>query len=77
MMAISLKMVELQMAREWNREAPILLLDDVISELDEQSTKRLLDYVSDMDGQVFITSTHHDILVDGVKQRAEVFSVSS
>ena len=37
-------------------EDPILLLDDVMSELDEKRQEQLLEYIKDV--QTFLTTTH-------------------
>jgi DNA replication and repair protein RecF len=43
--------------------APILLLDDVSSELDRQRNRQLFDFLRQRDdGQVFITTTHRDFI---------------
>jgi DNA replication and repair protein RecF len=53
-------------------ETPILLLDDVLSELDEQRSRKLLEATAAV-GQVFITSTDEHALdrlsVDTAKPR--------
>lgn len=53
--ALSLKLAELELAREHKGEWPALLLDDVLSELDEKRQKALLQHL-DGDIQTFITS---------------------
>ena len=45
--ALSLKLSELSMMREEIGESPVLLLDDVMSELDENRQKQLAEYVKD------------------------------
>lgn len=52
--ALSLKLAELDMIREETGEDPILLLDDVFSELDENRQKYILSFLKDI--QIFITS---------------------
>jgi len=54
--ALSLKMAELEMMKAETGEYPILLLDDVMSELDERRKRHLLDVVGDK-VQTFITTT--------------------
>lgn len=53
--SLSLKLAEIQLIYEETGEMPILLLDDVLSELDENRQKFLINYLKDM--QVFITTT--------------------
>ena len=53
--ALSLKLAELEIIRERTGEYPILILDDVFSELDENRRKRLLKFTNRC--QTFITTT--------------------
>ncbi len=57
---VALKMAEYQYIRERSKETPILLLDDVFSELDAQRIERLFSYLSNV-GQTFITTTDDKI----------------
>jgi len=52
---LSLKLAELEVIREEIGEYPVLLLDDVFSELDAKRRRFLIDYIKGV--QVFITST--------------------
>lgn len=54
--ALSLKLSEIELIRSLRGERPVLLLDDVFSELDAGRQARLLDVVSDC--QAFVTCTH-------------------
>jgi len=54
---VALKIGEWHYLRERCGEAPVMLLDDIFSELDEQRAHRLLTFVSDL-SQTFITSTN-------------------
>lgn len=58
---LALKLAELQILREETGEPPVLLLDDVMSELDEQRRNRLLSHINE--SQVFITCTDADQVV--------------
>ena len=51
--ALSLKLSEIEMMKEYSGETPVLLLDDVFSELDKSRRKWLLKYINDI--QAFIT----------------------
>lgn len=53
--ALSLKLAEIKLIQEETREDPILLLDDVLSELDSQRQKFLINSLEKV--QVFITTT--------------------
>ncbi len=58
---LALKLAELQILSEETGEPPVLLLDDVMSELDEQRRDRLLSHINE--SQVFITCTDADQIV--------------
>lgn len=60
--ALSLKLSEITLIRETVRHSPILLLDDVLSELDKQRQVQLLDYIQDI--QTLITCTGLDEFVN-------------
>ena len=53
--ALSLKLSELELIRAETGESPVLLLDDVLSELDEPRQRALLEAMSDC--QTFLTCT--------------------
>ena len=53
--ALSLKLAELELARSIRGEYPVLLLDDVLSELDQNRSAQVLAYVADK-GQTFISA---------------------
>lgn len=74
--ALSLKLAEIQLIYEEIGEYPILLLDDVLSELDASRQSHLLDAIKDK-VQTFVTATgveglHHQTLED-----ASIFRVQS
>lgn len=54
--ALALKLAELEVFKEYLGEYPVLLLDDVLSELDEERQLKLLNKVSGI--QTVITCTH-------------------
>ncbi len=54
--ALALKMAEATMLYQQNRTWPILLFDDVFSEFDRQRKEQLLDFLSGIDSQCFLTS---------------------
>lgn len=58
---VALKVAEIFYLKERCREIPIVLLDDVFSELDEQRVKNLLSFVGDLN-QTFITTTDPHLL---------------
>ena len=56
--ALSLKLAELEIFKEEVGEYPVLLLDDVLSELDQDRQRRLLAYAKKL--QTIITATQYD-----------------
>ena len=56
--ALSLKLAELEIFKEEVGEYPVLLLDDVLSELDQERQQRLLSYCKKL--QTIITATQYD-----------------
>ena len=65
-LVLAMKSAQIAYLEERFHFAPILLLDDVSSELDRARNRFLFDFLHDrMEGQVFITTTHRDhILLD-------------
>ncbi len=53
---LALKLGEFFYLKERRGETPAMLMDDVFSELDEQRSARVLEFIGDL-GQTFITST--------------------
>lgn len=72
--ALSLKLAEIELIKKETKEAPILLLDDVLSELDDYRQSHLLNTIQG-EVQTFVTTTsvegiHHETI-----QHAEMFHV--
>lgn len=55
-LVIALKISQLELTREDAYSSPLLLLDDIVSELDETRTLALVSYLADYDGQLFVTT---------------------
>jgi len=72
--AISLKLAELELIRAETSEEPILLLDDVMSELDEGRRQYLMDAVHG-DQQAIITTTDLDSFAPAFLEQATVRQV--
>ncbi|MCU0082207.1 DNA replication/repair protein RecF [Streptococcus danieliae] len=70
---LSLKLAEIQLIKNVTRESPILLLDDVMSELDNHRQTRLLEAISG-DIQTFLTTTSLDHLQD-LQVDLQVFNI--
>jgi DNA replication and repair protein RecF len=54
---LALKMAEIEYLRICNGQAPVLLLDDMTSELDRHRTENLLRFITERGMQVFVTTT--------------------
>lgn len=72
--ALSLKLAEIELIKQETNEAPILLLDDVLSELDDARQSHLLNTIQG-EVQTFVTTTsvegiHHETI-----QNAKMFHV--
>lgn len=57
-LVLAWKTAEIGLLAEKNHEAPLLLLDDVSSELDPSRNQCLFDFLQQMDCQTFVTTTH-------------------
>ncbi len=71
---LSLKLAQLEMLREDKEDAPVLLLDDVFSELDKRRQQMLLIAVQDC--QTFLTCTHLEELAEAGAARMQVYQVA-
>jgi DNA replication and repair protein RecF len=69
LVALGLKLAELEVVRSVTEQEPILLLDDVSSELDEQRLQAVFSFLEDTESQVFVTTTRPE-LFDRVVMRS-------
>lgn len=60
---LALKTAELDLLTERTGRVPILLLDDVSSELDRGRNRRFFGVLSQAGGQVFLTTTHPEFIL--------------
>lgn len=74
--AISLKFAELNFYNEKLGKRPILLLDEVLSELDENRRRALLEMSTEID-QTIITSTHYPQWLKRKKYKIPTFLVEN
>jgi DNA replication and repair protein RecF len=72
---LALKIAETRALADVTDRIPLLLLDDVSSELDETRNERLFEFLDGVGGQVFITTTHLDTI--RVEDARTDFSVAS
>lgn len=73
---ISLKMAELDIFREQRGIIPILILDDLFSELDEEKINNILSFIDD-DIQTFVTTTELNKLSEYLIKNSKIFVVDS
>ena len=71
---LSLKLSELLMFKEKDGEYPILLLDDIFSELDIEKRNKLVKYILD-DVQTIITTTDIEMIDQSLVNKAKIFVV--
>lgn len=72
--AISVKLAELDLIRSRTGEEPVLLLDDVMSELDEARREYLMDTIHG-DQQVIITTTDLEYFAPAFLERATLWQI--
>lgn len=70
---LAIKMAEV-MYRFDQGEKPVLLLDDVLSELDVEKREKLIEFLSTFETQIFITTTDS---IDGVNINGDYFNIRS
>jgi DNA replication and repair protein RecF len=71
LLALALKLAELECIRSARKADPVLLLDDVSSELDPDRTNAVYGLVSSSRGQVFVTTTRLDLFPESAFGHAE------
>ena len=59
---LALKVAELEIITAWKGSVPVLLLDDVSSELDRTRSARFFALLARLGGQVFLTTTHPELI---------------
>lgn len=76
LITLAWKIAEMKTIKQISGQTPLLLLDDVLSELDQQKKALLLGYL--LDGkQTFITSTDIDAIGDKILSGANIFKVGT
>ncbi|KFL43682.1 recombinase RecF [Lysinibacillus sp. BF-4] len=72
--ALSLKLAEIELIKQETQEAPILLLDDVLSELDDYRQSHLLNTIKG-EVQTFVTTTSVEGIEHATIREAKMFHV--
>lgn len=70
---LQLKLIELNYIKEKLDTAPILLLDDIFSELDEEHINLILSIIGDQ--QTILTTTHEEFIPNKIKSKMEVIEL--
>ena len=73
---LSLKLAEVELLKKYNNDTPILLLDDVFSELDDEKKNKLLKYINH-DIQTIITTTDLKNIDESIINNSKLFKISS
>jgi DNA replication and repair protein RecF len=71
LLTLALKLAELDCVREARGAHPVLLLDDVSSELDPSHTGQVYAYLLGSESQVFVTTTRRDLFPEVALSHAE------
>jgi len=71
-LVLSLKLAEIDLIKEKTGESPVLLLDDVFSELDAKRQKYLFEATGS--SQTFVTTTHMEF-IDVLPRRPKIYMV--
>ena len=71
---VSLKLVELQLLYEKNGFYPILILDDLFSELDKEKINNIIKLLP-VDSQIFITTTELSKVKKSIKENSKLIKV--
>lgn len=71
---ISLKMAELEIFKDEKGHYPILILDDLFSELDQEKINNILNFIND-DIQTFVTTTELDKVTHKLREGSTIFKV--
>jgi DNA replication and repair protein RecF len=74
---IALKLATLLHARDLRGKAPLLLLDDILSDLDERRRALLVEVVLECSGQAVLTCTEAEAAGRRILDRARIFEVAA
>ena len=72
---LAFKAAQVMDLEEHHKEPPVLLLDDLASELDSRRQAGFFNFLLQRRGQVFLTSAQQPLLADQVQQTASFFKV--
>ena len=72
---LSLKLSEIELIKNECNEEPILLLDDIFSELDIEKKNNLINYIND-NTQTIITTTDINMIDEKLVKKASIFEIN-
>lgn len=75
LLILAFKMAQIRVHFDVHGIYPVLLLDDVLSEIDETKRVKLMEYLETLDAQIFLTSTENTVLGYLRRDRLSVFEV--
>lgn len=73
---LSLKLAEIEVFIKEKKIKPIILLDDIFSELDEEKKNNIIKYFKD-DVQIFITTTDIKDINEDLKRKSDIYTVNN
>ncbi len=73
LLAIIMKLVQVELFAEYNKQSPIILIDDPPSELDQDTRALVFKYLEHSTAQVFVTSVNN--VSDDLRDSANLFHV--
>ena len=73
---LSIKLAELEILKKYKSDTPILLLDDLFSELDDEKKNRLLKYIN-QDIQTIITTTDLKSIDQSIIDKSKLFEIEN
>jgi DNA replication and repair protein RecF len=76
-LVLALKIAEIENLRAALSRPPLLLLDDVSSELDPAKNRFLLSYLANLPGQAFLTSTDERLLAPAAGPESAFYKVAA
>jgi DNA replication and repair protein RecF len=72
---LAFKAAQVMDLEEQFKDPPVLLLDDLASELDSHRQEGFFNFLLNRRGQVFLTSTQQPVLADSVRETASFYKV--
>lgn len=76
-LVLAWKLTEVEVIQDITGKIPILLLDDVMSELDENKRNSLLDYIEEKEIQTFITSANESYFPPTLLSEAHIIRLET